>query len=108
MQSWARCWRRAPRVGAAGADADVDKAAVADGLDGEVAEEAVDRVLHRLVLAGRLGEDGLDHLLLAWPAVLGVVQQVELGDGSPGEAAALQELVLGLVVVVDPVPWFSA
>ena len=35
------------------------------------------------------------------PAVLGVVQQVEVLDDPPGEAAALQQLVLRLVVVVD-------
>ena len=50
---------------------------------------------------GRLGEDGVDLRLLPRPAVLGVVQQVEVLDDAPGEAAALEQLVLRLVVVVD-------
>ena len=88
-------------VRAAGADADVDEAAVADGLDGGAAEEAADGPFDLRALPGRLGEDGVDLGLVPRPAVLGVVQEVEVLDDAPGEAAALQQLVLRLVVVVD-------
>ena len=71
------------------------------GCDGGAAEEAADGPFHLRALPGRLGEDGLDLGLLPRPAVLGVVQQVEVLDDAPGEAAALQQLVLRLVVVVD-------
>ena len=88
-------------VGAAGADADVDEAAVADGLHGGAAEEGADGPFDLGALPGRLGEDGLDLGLLPRAAVLGVAQEVEVLDDAPGEAAALQQLVLRLVVVVD-------
>ena len=88
-------------VGAAGADADVDEAAVADGLDGGAAEEGADGPFHLRALPGRLGEDGVDLGLLPRPAVLRVAQEVEVLDDAPGEAAALEQLVLRLVVVVD-------
>ena len=87
-------------LGAAARDGHGHQAAVADGADAEPPKEGVDHRLHLTALARGLGEDGLDLGLVPRPSVLGVVQQVELVHHAPGEAAALKQLVLRLVVVV--------
>jgi hypothetical protein len=71
-----------------GGDADLDEAAVADGTDGDAAQEGVDRRLHRRVPSRGLGEDGLDLLPLPRPLVLGVVQGVEPLDEELGRGLA--------------------
>ena len=87
-------------LGAAARDGDGHEAAVADGADAEPSQEGVDHLLHLAALALGLGEDGVDLGLVARAAVLGVAQEAQLVHHAPGEAAALEQLVLRLVVVV--------